>query len=92
MHIHLYPVEWGDGGEVTHKAFYDRVPKARQLGLFSPEQNQDEFYRPRYEPFLELIVEHKLYPTIICEAKDSQDVGALEMKKFYASLIGVTVD
>ncbi len=92
LHIHLYPVEWGDGGEVTHKAFHDKVPDTRQLGLFTAEQNQDEVYLPRYETFLELIVERKLYPTIICEAKDSQDVGALEMKKFYMSLVGVTVD
>lgn len=92
LHIHLYPVEWGDGGEVTHKAFHDKVPDTRQLGLFTAEQNQDEVYLPRYEPFLELIVERKLYPTIICEAKDSQDVGALEMGKFYMSLVGVTVD
>ncbi len=91
MHVHLYPVKWGDGGEVTHKAFHDKVPDTRQLGLFTAEQNQDEVYLPRYEHFLELMVERKLYPTIICEAKDSQDVGASEMKKFYMSLVGVTV-
>jgi deoxyribonuclease-4 len=36
---------------------------------------------PRFEPFAKLIKEFKMSPTLISEAHDSQDIGALEMKK-----------
>jgi deoxyribonuclease-4 len=90
LHVHLYPVKWGDGGEVTHKAFHDKLPKNRQLSFFTDEQNHDIFYGPRYEPFLELVTERSLYPTVICEARDSQDIGSLEMKRFYTNLLNKT--
>lgn len=88
LHIHLYPVEWGSHGEIQHKAFHDKLPETQQLCLFPSEQDHDVVYLPRYEPCLELIVERQLYPTVICEAKDSQDLGALEMKRFYMALLG----
>jgi len=87
LHLHMYPVEWGDGGEITHKAFHDKIPITRQLSLFRDSQNEDTLFRPRYEPLLELVVEQDLKPTIICEAKDSQDVGAREMKNYYSYLV-----
>lgn len=36
---------------------------------------------PKFEPFAELIKEFNMYPTLISESKDSQDIGALHMKK-----------
>jgi deoxyribonuclease-4 len=77
LHVHLYPVEWGPRGEVAHK----------ETSLFETVGDQHGFYHPRYEPFLEVIVKRRLSPRIICEAKDSQDIGALAMKNFYTSLM-----
>ncbi|HCC67849.1 TPA: hypothetical protein DEP90_01380 [Patescibacteria group bacterium] len=80
LHIHFYPVEWTEGGEKKHKKFSDRKPKSNQLSLIS---NEDDRFYPRYEPFLDLVIERNLAPLIVCEARDSQDEGALEMKKYY---------
>lgn len=88
LHIHMYPIDWGPGGEISHKAFDDTVPQDGQLDLFAEGSGADEPYLPRYEPFIESIVERELAPTIICEAKDSQDVGALAMKSCYLELLG----
>jgi len=41
---------------------------------------------PRFEPFAELIKEFKIFPTLISESKDSQDIGALQMKETMAKL------
>lgn len=89
MHVHLYPVAWGNGGEVGHKAFSDTKQTPQQVALFPPLDETEDFYRPRYEEFLEVVVERRLSPIIICEAKDSQDVGALEMKRHYLKLLRV---
>ncbi|MCP4365011.1 MAG: endonuclease IV, partial [Planctomycetes bacterium] len=50
---------------------------------------RDDGYGPRFEPFLEVIAEYGLTPTIICESKDAQDEDALRMKAFYCGLQGV---
>ena len=47
---------------------------------------KDGIYGPRFEPFLETIVEYGLNPTIICESKQAQDEDALVMKKYYRLL------
>lgn len=36
---------------------------------------------PKFEPFAELIKEFKMYPVLISESKNSQDIGALHMQK-----------
>ncbi len=41
---------------------------------------EKEFY-PKFKPFAELILEYNMCPTLISESKNSQDIGALEMKK-----------
>ncbi|MAG39777.1 endonuclease IV [Candidatus Pacearchaeota archaeon] len=41
---------------------------------------------PRFEPFAELIKEFKMHPTLISESRDSQDIGALQMKKILGKL------
>ncbi|MFH0957539.1 MAG: TIM barrel protein [Pseudomonadota bacterium] len=87
LHIHLYPVEWGGKGELRHKAFADKIEKTQQVSLFTTAAHNQGIYYPRYEPFIDLIVQRKISPVIICEAKDSQDVGALEMKSYYNVLL-----
>jgi len=41
---------------------------------------------PKFEPFAELIKEWKMIPTLISESRDSQDIGALHMKKVMEKL------
>lgn len=83
LHVHLYPVQWGDGGEVGHKAFFDSITIDRQGSLFCSPEDVDKRYLPRYEDFLDIVHQMQIRPVIICEAKDSQDLGALEMKSYY---------
>lgn len=40
-------------------------------------------YGPRFEPFLQTVLEYNLSPTIICESKQAQDEDALKMKRYY---------
>lgn len=42
---------------------------------------------PRFEPFGELIKELGMHPVLISESKNSQDIGALEMKKFMGKIL-----
>jgi len=69
LHVHFYPIEWGPGGEVRHRAF--------------DELNAGEPFLPRYEPFLDALLDRRLAPLIISEAKDSQDTSALEMLGYF---------
>jgi len=64
LHVHMYPIEWGSKGEVRHISL----------------EEQPWTDEPRFEPFLEVLVERNLSATVICEAKNSQDIGALTMQ------------
>lgn len=87
LHVHLYPIEWGKGGEIRHRAFGEKVAAPDQLVIPGTVENAvGQYYLPRYEEFLELVVERRFSPTIICEAKDSQDVGATLMKQYCQKL------
>jgi deoxyribonuclease-4 len=87
LHCHFYPVDFNGNGEKGHKKFSDVKPQSSQLNLTDIWQKraQDNRYYPRFEPFLDALIEHMMEPTIICEAKDSQDEGALMMKEYYQS-------
>lgn len=80
-HIHVYPVGVNHTGENNHKAFTDRI-RIKQLTLFERNHNDDKYY-PQVEPFIDAILGRDLSPVIICEAKDTQDEGALLMKDYY---------
>ncbi|MFH1161847.1 MAG: TIM barrel protein [Candidatus Jorgensenbacteria bacterium] len=84
LHCHVYPVDFNNSGEKSHKKFTDRRHTEPQLTFFSKSNPpiQDRYY-PRFEPFLDAVIEFNMQPTIICEAKDSQDEGALLMKAYY---------
>lgn len=70
-HFHVYPVEINIHGEKKHCAFGDTLDGV-------------PFY-PLAEDFITAVKGKKLTPVIICEARDSQDSGALLMKKLYGS-------
>lgn len=40
-------------------------------------------YGPQFEPLIDVIVEEKLYPTIICESAGTQALDALQLKEYY---------
>lgn len=81
LHIHMYPVDYNSHGEKKHKAFDDIKEETEQFSLFY--KSCDEFFFPRAEHFVLSIKEMGISPVVICEAYNTQDVGALLMKKLY---------
>ncbi len=79
-HFHMYPVEIDHNGEKKHRAFEDRIENL-QIELF--QENIDDRYFPLPEHFIEAVKYKKLYPVVICEARDSQDRGAFIMKNLF---------
>lgn len=58
-----------------------------ESGEKSHKNYKEGNYGPRFESFLEVVLEYGLSPTIICESKDAQDEDALRMKAYYYSLL-----
>lgn len=79
-HFHMYPVEINHNGEKKHKAFHDRIEN-QQIDLF--QDCYFDRYLPLPEHFVQALLMKKLSPVVICEARDSQDSGALLMKSIY---------
>lgn len=79
-HFHMYPVEIDQNGEKKHKSFDDRIEN-QQIELF--QDSYFDRYLPLPEHFVQVLLNKKLSPVIICEARDSQDSGALLMKSMY---------
>ncbi|MBD8896024.1 TIM barrel protein [Desulfovibrio desulfuricans] len=82
-HFHMYPIEVDHTGEKKHKAFSDRI-KNQQFSLLG--DNPADRYFPLAEHFAQAIATKGLTPSIICEARDSQDTGALLIKKHYEKM------
>lgn len=76
-HFHVYPVEYGDKGEKVHKAFGDELDG--QISLFDNKRE----YMPRADDYIEALKNVKLMPITICEAHNTQDIGALLMRDIY---------
>jgi len=86
IHIHMYPVDFTSRGERKHKAFDDRIEESEQQSLFDPGGQRDRFY-PQVEHFISAIIQARLHPVVICEAYNTQDIGATLMKDLYFSTI-----
>lgn len=82
LHVHMYPLDYDMHGEKKHKAFDDRIETYEQLSVFQDLPPQDRFF-PRAEYFIASIKELDIHPVTICEAYNTQDVGAALMKKLY---------
>lgn len=78
-HFHMYPVEIDKNGEKRHRAFFEKN-EIQQMNLF---QNKDEWFYPRPEHFVSAIKQKKINPIVVCEALNSQEQGAMLMKKMY---------
>ena len=70
LHIHMYPVEYDQNGEKKHKAFDD----------IADDENAVPFF-PKAEDFISVVSKLPLDTVVICEARDTQDVGAMLMKQ-----------
>ena len=47
---------------------------------------EDDKFGPDFRPLIDTIYKNQLSPTIICESAGTQDVDALEMKRYYEEL------
>ena len=77
-HFHVYPVDYTEKGEKVHKAFGDKIDN-EQLSLF--EENSE--FMPKAEDYISAIKKMNLTPITICEAHNTQDIGAKLMKNLY---------
>lgn len=78
-HFHMYPVEIDKNGEKRHRAFFEKN-EAQQMNLCS---NEDDWFYPRPEHFISAIKRKGICPIVVCEALNSQEQGAMLMKKMY---------
>lgn len=81
-HFHVYPVDYTDKGEKVHKAFGEKKDNS-QLSLFEA----DNEYMPKAKDYVDAIKEMNLKPITICEAHNTQDIGAMLMKDLYFNTI-----
>jgi deoxyribonuclease-4 len=88
IHVHMYPVDYDSHGEKKHKAFSDSFDSFEQLSVFDDARTVNQYY-PRAESFIEAIAQLRLYPVVVCEAYNTQDVGAQLMKKLFFDGVGV---
>ncbi len=48
---------------------------------------EDREFGPDFVPLIEVVYKNKISPTIICESAGTQDVDALDMKRYYEELM-----
>lgn len=87
IHFHYTPIDYGPKGEITHKALDDKYPfnSQQSLDLFNDKPTND-LYHPRYEAIVENMCKLKTNFTVISETHNSQEIGAMTMKKQYEKL------
>lgn len=78
LHIHMYPVEFDHNGEKRHKAFAD----------LSDVEARTPYY-PTATDFVTVASRLPLETVVICEARDTQDVGAMLMKHLLYEELGL---
>lgn len=88
IHVHMYPVDYDSHGEKKHKAFSDSFDSFEQLSVFDDARTVNQYY-PRAESFIEAIAQLRLHPVVVCEAYNTQDVGAQLMKKLFFDGVSV---
>lgn len=80
VHVHMYPVDYDHNGEKKHKAFSDYNYRYSSETACVPAY---DFYYPQANHFISALKKAEISPVIICEARDTQDVGALLMKELF---------
>lgn len=86
IHFHYTPIHFGPKGEIQHRAVDDKYPIRPQQDLFGEfsvgEASSDGWYHPRPQHVAKAISIINADFTIISETHNSQEVGALELKRF----------
>jgi deoxyribonuclease-4 len=77
IHFHYTPIEYGPKGEVCHR------PMSDQNGPIA-QQEPTATYGPPYLPIANCMREWNLSATVISEARDSQEEGAVALKEQYS--------
>lgn len=70
IHFHAYTILYGDKGEIRHLVHGEKYP-------------DDTVGEPNLADFVSLVKKYKLNTWIVSEARDSQDLGAIFMRKEY---------
>lgn len=87
IHFHFTPIHYGPRGEIQHRAVSDRYPDTTQLGLFEKgpvgSGSQDGWFHPRAQAVAEALRMIDVPCTIISETHNSQEIGALELKRYF---------
>jgi deoxyribonuclease-4 len=89
IHMHYSPVKYGPRGELCHKKITDLNDDSigRTADLFSPRTDRMDGEAQRYSPSVEhvaaCIKEFRVKCTLISETLDSQEEGALALKRNY---------
>lgn len=80
IHVHMYPVDFDHNGEKKHKAFADIIDVSSAI---SDTDVSHVSYHPQSDNFITAIKKLDISPVVVCEARDTQDVGALLMKQLF---------
>jgi len=80
-HLHITPIEYTAGGEKQHKAYGEMEPERLQGHLF--ESTTSCPYYPKPEHLAQVLAENNIPAWVVSECHDSQEKGALAMKKIY---------
>ena len=88
IHFHYTPIHYGPRGEISHKAINDTYPPVPQMILPSlddhdPLRSADGYFHPRVEPIARGLKRFGVESTVISETHDSQEEGALALKKAF---------
>ncbi len=91
IHFHYTPIHYGQRGEISHKAIGDRYPLMAQMSLLSltdndPLRSRDGLFHPRVEPIASGLRGFASKCTVISETHDSQEEGALALKRAFLEL------
>ena len=90
IHFHYTPIHYGPKGEIKHRAINDRYPQPQQIGLFDTyavgEYSCDGYYHPRFEPVAEALKMIDIDCNVISETHNSQEQGALALKRVYGAV------
>jgi|GEM_PF-403825 len=85
-HFHYTPIHYGPKGEISHKAIEDLIEPNQQGQLFNSD-NSISHYHPRFEQILLNLLPYDLDCTVISETHNSQERGAMAMKKEFQKLV-----
>lgn len=70
-HFHMYPVDFTTGGEKIHKTFGEKSEDGKS-------------YMPIAKDFIKAIKLKNIHPFVVCEAHNTQEIGAMLMRNIYS--------